>query len=183
MPIPDYQTVMLPLLEISSDGKEHYIRNAIEDLSARFKLSEPDRKELLPSGTDTIFDNRVGWARTYLKKGRPNPVCATWVFSDHGSRPDSTQQKARKDRRCVPSSVSGISSSHSCFYIVLMCLIGFQVLQVEDALAPKQDILEPCRKSGKSIVRHHPLSEQSSPASTNRRLYPSSPLVFCPNPA
>ena len=68
MPIPDYQTVMLPLLEISSDGKEHYIRNAIEDLSARFKLSESDRKELLPSGTDTIFDNRVGWARTYLKK-------------------------------------------------------------------------------------------------------------------
>ncbi|MDR5727722.1 MAG: restriction endonuclease [Terriglobia bacterium] len=68
MPIPDYQSVMLPLLEIAADGKEHYIRNAIVDLSAHFKLSESDRKELLPSGTDTIFDNRVGWARTYLKK-------------------------------------------------------------------------------------------------------------------
>ena len=44
------------------------LRHPIEDLSARFKLSESDRKELLPSGTDTIFDNRVGWARTYLKK-------------------------------------------------------------------------------------------------------------------
>jgi restriction system protein len=68
MPIPDYQTVMLPLLKVAGDGKEHHIRDAINNLAAQFGLTEEDRKELLPSGVDRIFDNRIGWARTYLKK-------------------------------------------------------------------------------------------------------------------
>lgn len=67
MGIPDYQTVMLPLLRLTSDGKEHQIREAVERLANQFNLSEGERKETLPSG-GTIFDNRVGWARTYLKK-------------------------------------------------------------------------------------------------------------------
>jgi restriction system protein len=68
MPIPDYQTVMLPLLNIAADGQEHHIRDAINTLAAQFKLTEEERKELLPSGVDRVFDNRIGWARTYLKK-------------------------------------------------------------------------------------------------------------------
>ena len=68
MPIPDYQTVMLPLLKMAGDGKEHHIRDAINDLAGQFELTEGERKELLPSGVDRIFDNRIGWARTYLKK-------------------------------------------------------------------------------------------------------------------
>jgi restriction system protein len=67
MAIPDYQTVMLPFLKIASDGNEHHIREAINNLAAEFKLSDAELKELLPSG-DFVFDNRVGWARTYLKK-------------------------------------------------------------------------------------------------------------------
>ena len=67
MAIPDYQTVMLPLLKLTSDGKEHQIREAVNTLADQFKLTEAERKETLPSGGG-IFDNRVGWARTYLKK-------------------------------------------------------------------------------------------------------------------
>ncbi|AAM07880.1 TPA: restriction endonuclease [Methanosarcina acetivorans] len=68
MVIPDYQSVMLPLLKYAEDGKEHRIRDAIEQLAEEFRLSEEERKELLPSGQQAIFKNRVGWANTYLKK-------------------------------------------------------------------------------------------------------------------
>lgn len=68
MSIPDYQSIMLPLLKFASDKKEHSIREAIEELANFFKLNEQERKEVLPSGQQYVFDNRVGWARTYLKK-------------------------------------------------------------------------------------------------------------------
>jgi len=68
MTIPDYQTIMLPLLKIAGDKKEHSIREAIDSIGDLFKLSEQERKEVLPSGRSYIIDNRVGWARTYLKK-------------------------------------------------------------------------------------------------------------------
>ena len=68
MPIPDYQTIMLPLLKYSGDGKEHTLREAVEQLADSFKLEEKERSALLPSGQQTVFHNRVGWARTYLKK-------------------------------------------------------------------------------------------------------------------
>src|SRR3989344_3331241 len=68
MTIPDYQTIMLPLLKLTEDKKEHSIREAIDSISDLFKLSEEQTKEVLPSGRSYIIDNRVGWARTYLKK-------------------------------------------------------------------------------------------------------------------
>jgi len=55
MVIPDYQAVMLPLLKYAGDGKEHHIRDAIEELAEEFKLSEEERKELLPSGQQVYF--------------------------------------------------------------------------------------------------------------------------------
>ncbi len=66
--IPDYQSIMLPLLKIISDDKVYRFRNLIDELSTEFQLSEDEQKELLPSGQQPIFDNRVGWANTYLKK-------------------------------------------------------------------------------------------------------------------
>jgi restriction system protein len=67
MSIPDYQSVMLPLLKIAGDGQIHRIRDSMKSLADEFKLSEAERKELLPSG-QPLFNNRVGWARTSLKK-------------------------------------------------------------------------------------------------------------------
>lgn len=68
MGIPDYQTIMLPLLQLAGDGHDHRFRDAIEALASQFNLNDAERSELLPSGTAAVFDNRVGWARTYLKQ-------------------------------------------------------------------------------------------------------------------
>jgi restriction system protein len=68
MAIPDYQTVMLPLLRLAADGKPHSKQEAVDTLSNEFKLSEEEKSALLPSGTQTIIYNRVGWAQTYMKK-------------------------------------------------------------------------------------------------------------------
>src|ERR1039457_5240596 len=67
MSIPDYQTVMLPLLKLTADGKEHQIQESAMILAGEFKLTENELKEMLPSGGTGIFFSRVGWARTYLK--------------------------------------------------------------------------------------------------------------------
>lgn len=66
--IPDYQTIMLPLLKKMSDEQTHKLRELIEILAVHFHLSEDEKKELLPSGSQAIFDNRVGWAKFYLEK-------------------------------------------------------------------------------------------------------------------
>lgn len=68
MPIPDYQTLMLPVLKLAADGQEHKFSEAIEQLAVEFGLSDEERNELLPSGTQAVFNNRVGWARSYLKQ-------------------------------------------------------------------------------------------------------------------
>ncbi len=68
MAIPDYQTIMLPLLTFLSDKKEHTLRESIDALADQFGLTDEERRELLPSGRQAAFDNRVGWARTYMKK-------------------------------------------------------------------------------------------------------------------
>lgn len=68
MVVPDYQSLMLPLLKVSGDGEEHSLHEVIETLADQFELTEADRRELLPSGRQAKFDNRVSWARTYMKK-------------------------------------------------------------------------------------------------------------------
>jgi restriction system protein len=84
--IPDYQTLMLPLLKITADGQEHKYRDLIEELSTDFQLTDEERKEFLASGNQAIFDNRVGWAKTYLKKAGllVSPKRATFVITDLG---------------------------------------------------------------------------------------------------
>lgn len=84
--IPDYQSIMLPLLREVSDRGEHKFRDIIESLAIQFKLTEDERKELLPSGIQRIFDNRVGWAKTYLKKAGliDMPKRATIVITTRG---------------------------------------------------------------------------------------------------
>ena len=68
MAIPDYQTLMLPVLKLAADGGEHKFSHAVELLAEEFSLSTMERNELLPSGSQAVFNNRVGWARSYLKQ-------------------------------------------------------------------------------------------------------------------
>lgn len=67
MAIPDYETIMRPLLETCADGKDHRVRDLAEVLAETFKLTPAERAELLPSGI-VKFVSRVGWAKTYLKQ-------------------------------------------------------------------------------------------------------------------
>jgi restriction system protein len=68
MTIPDYQTIMLPLLKLIGDEKEHHIREVVKELANEFDLTEEELEELLPSGRTPLFYNRVGWSRLHLKK-------------------------------------------------------------------------------------------------------------------
>lgn len=66
--IPDFQSIMLPMLKLLKDNEEHSLQELIKGISDKFKLTEEERKEFLPSGNQAIINNRVGWSRTYLKK-------------------------------------------------------------------------------------------------------------------
>lgn len=66
MAIPDYQAIMLPLLKFASDGKEHSIEEARGKMASIFSVTDEEKKALLPSGRQTVFSNRVAWAKVYL---------------------------------------------------------------------------------------------------------------------
>lgn len=68
MAIPDFQSLMLPLLAFSADQKEHLKREAVEALATQFNLSDEEKSQLLPSGKQVVFENRIGWAKSYLKQ-------------------------------------------------------------------------------------------------------------------
>jgi restriction system protein len=59
---------MLPVLKLAADGEEHKFSHAVDALADQFALSQEERNELLPSGSQAVFNNRVGWARSYLKQ-------------------------------------------------------------------------------------------------------------------
>ena len=60
MAVPDFQTLMLPLLRIADDGIEHTVHNAVVILAKEFSLTDNEINELLPSGKQKRFSNRVG---------------------------------------------------------------------------------------------------------------------------
>lgn len=66
MAIPDFQTIMRPLLAAHQDGKEHVNRDLVALLADYFGLTEEERREMLPSGGARLFDNRVGWAKSHI---------------------------------------------------------------------------------------------------------------------
>jgi restriction system protein len=68
MAIPDFQSVMRPVLQTVSDGQPRALADVREAVKEAFELSDEERKERLPSGNQTVINNRVGWARTYLNK-------------------------------------------------------------------------------------------------------------------
>lgn len=61
---------MLPLLKVAADGGEHRIGSAVEELAKQFALTQEEKDQLLPSGKQPTFSNRVHWARTYLSQAR-----------------------------------------------------------------------------------------------------------------
>jgi len=84
--IPDYQACMLPLLKFASDEKIHTLPEAVTHIANLFHLTEEEKKQMLPSGLQTVIFNRVGWARTYLKKAGllEDPKRATFKITNRG---------------------------------------------------------------------------------------------------
>lgn len=68
MAIPDYQSLMLPLLRLIGDLEVHTLKEATETLGSRLCLTEDELAEMLPSGVQPVFRNRVGWAKAYMKQ-------------------------------------------------------------------------------------------------------------------
>ena len=68
MPVPRYQDLFLPLLHFASDGKEHTKREALQYFAGLFHISKKEINEVVPSGMQTKFLNRVAWAKTFLGK-------------------------------------------------------------------------------------------------------------------
>lgn len=68
MPIPDFQTLILPILEFLQDGEHHSNQEIFEAMSAAFALTDEERRKLLPSGKQRVFNNRVAWGKSHLKQ-------------------------------------------------------------------------------------------------------------------
>jgi restriction system protein len=103
MKIPDFQSIMLPLMEIAADKTIHPFRDVINRLIEQFELTEEEKKELLPSGKQPIFENRTGWAKTHLKKAGlliyPKRGCIQITdrgLSVLGNKPDKIDMKLLK---------------------------------------------------------------------------------------
>ena len=68
MPVPKYYAMYRSFLQSLSDGEEHPYIDAKKKVIEDFKLTDSELAEMLPSGKQTVFNNRIGWCRTYLKK-------------------------------------------------------------------------------------------------------------------
>lgn len=95
MAVPPFQDFMLPFLQHIADGQEHKITEMFEHLAVLFKMSEEDLKELLPSGRETRFKNRVYWARVYLGQAKllDSPGRGRFTITDRGQALLKTKPK------------------------------------------------------------------------------------------
>src|SRR5208283_291968 len=88
MAIQDFQSVMLPLVKALSDGQERTMREVTDLLAESFHLTDQEREELLPSGQQSLFNNRVAWAKSHLKAAGllENPVRGRVKIADLGRK-------------------------------------------------------------------------------------------------
>ena len=86
MTIPNYQNFLLPLLQLLEDGREYSVRELYDTLADQLAFSEADRQQMLPSGQQKTYENRIGWATTYLKKAAliTRPKRAHVIITDRG---------------------------------------------------------------------------------------------------
>lgn len=88
MSIPKYFEIHKPFLQFLNDGRAHTKKEAKAYLANYFALSDSELNEFLLSGRQKVFDNRIGWASTYLKKAGliVSPARATFMITDEGRR-------------------------------------------------------------------------------------------------
>lgn len=88
MAIPKYSEMYKSFLRALADGNEHPYADVKEQVISDFRLTDEDTTKLLTSGKQTIFSNRIGWCRTYLKKAGliESPSRAHFIITDAGKR-------------------------------------------------------------------------------------------------
>ncbi|MGI0495226.1 restriction endonuclease [Alkalinema pantanalense CENA528] len=86
MAVPDYQSFLLPALSFLSDGLERSSREVYDAMALVFSLTDQDRKQLLPSGQQATYENRIGWALTYLNKAKlcDKPARGKFIITQRG---------------------------------------------------------------------------------------------------
>jgi restriction system protein len=134
MAVPDYQSLMLPLLEALADGRDHDVKELRDSIAKRVGITDEDREELQPSGKQSTYDNRLGWAKTYLDKAglvqsvrrgvyhitsagrdvltsKPPRIDAAFLakfpgFEEFRRRPDQEEERASGGAKATPVPVS-----------------------------------------------------------------------------
>lgn len=86
--IPDFQTIMLPLLNLLAKGEQKSLNEVMEELVEHYQLTPQDLKIKVPSGQMGLFRNRVGWSRSYLKKAGllEYPARGVYKITDFGKQ-------------------------------------------------------------------------------------------------
>ncbi len=129
MPIPDFQSLMLPLLELATDGETRHLRQTYDTLAQRFDLTDDEKREILPSGRQPRFVNRVHWARSYLTNAGllESPKRGCFCITERGrdvlaNKPSAInikfleqfeEFKSFQQRRRQPSSQVGVTSPNN----------------------------------------------------------------------
>lgn len=113
MAIPQFKYFILPFLENLSDDEEHSIKDIEEALAVKFELTEDELGKTTPSGRMTIVRNRVGWAKTYLKKAGlvEAPKRALFKITKEGQK-----VLAQKPEMIDPKFLDQFSSFHEFMY-------------------------------------------------------------------
>ena len=88
MTVPKYHELYAPVLNTLKDGNVHTMKEIKQSVADQKHLTETDLAERLPSGKQAVFDNRIGWTRTYLKKAGliESPARAQFVLTDEGKK-------------------------------------------------------------------------------------------------
>ena len=116
MPIPDFQSIMLPLLKFCADGKEHSISETVDALAKQFKLTQKEKTDLLPSGKQEIFKNRLAWAKADMKMaGLLDPERGVCKITDRGIKVLKTKPSAvnRKFLKQFPEYLNFVQPNNS----------------------------------------------------------------------
>ncbi len=85
MPVPDYETLMLPVLRLIASGAKN-VADCLPSLKTEFGISDEEARQLIPSGRITVLQSRAHWARTYLAKAGllQSPKRNLHVVTDRG---------------------------------------------------------------------------------------------------
>lgn len=88
MPVPKYHELYAPFLKTLKDGSIHTMKEIKQSVADQMHLTDVDLAERLPSGKQAVFDNRIGWTRTYLKKAGliESPARAQFILTEEGKK-------------------------------------------------------------------------------------------------